>query len=206
MTQLSRSTKVNLLLDSRIIKKTENARLTLGKVTKHPENPLFGEDKPWEPRFDNLYPNVIYDEEDKLYKCWYNPMIIEEMTTSIPKDERNPYAHPDYAGIKPNRREMGVCYAVSKDGIHWEKPELGIVEFGGNKKNNILMLRGVNGAGVFKDPTRQGAIKSSSAGREKWRWCFLRTACTGAGRSQSRRLKLTGLTPTRSGRRNSVNM
>ena len=52
-----------LLLDSRVIKNTENAKLTLGTVKKHPANPLFGEDKPWEPRFDNLYPNVIYDEE-----------------------------------------------------------------------------------------------------------------------------------------------
>jgi len=140
-----------LLLDSRIIDKASGARLTVGTVKKHPANPLFKEDKPWEPRFDNLYPNVIYDEEDKLYKCWYNPMIIEEATTSIPEDERNPYDQPDYAGIKPNRREIGLCYAVSKDGIHWEKHEIGIVEFGGNKKNNILMLRGVNGAGVFRD-------------------------------------------------------
>lgn len=55
MTQLSRNTKVNLLLDSRIVEKTENVRLTLGKVAKHPENPLFGEDKPWEPRFAKIF-------------------------------------------------------------------------------------------------------------------------------------------------------
>ena len=54
-----------LLLDSRIIENVQNAKLTLGEIKKHPANPLFGEDKPWEPRFDNLYANVIYDEEDK---------------------------------------------------------------------------------------------------------------------------------------------
>ena len=32
-----------------------------------------------------------------------------------------------------------VCYAESKDGIKWVRPELGIVEFEGSKKNNIIL-------------------------------------------------------------------
>ena len=32
-----------------------------------------------------------------------------------------------------------VCYAESDDGIHWVKPELGLVEFDGSTKNNIIM-------------------------------------------------------------------
>ena len=64
-----------LVLDSRIIDETVNAKLTIGKVTKHPGNPLFAEDKPWEPRYDNVYANVIYDDDDEIYKCWYNPFI-----------------------------------------------------------------------------------------------------------------------------------
>ena len=138
-----------LLLDDRIVEEVVQAKLTLGEITKHPQNPLFGEDKPWEPRFDNVYANVIYDAEDQLYKCWYNPFIVDERVTYTPSEKR----HPDwgnYMDAKPNRREMGVCYAYSTDGIHWEKPELGLIEFDGNKRNNIL-LRRVNGAGVFKD-------------------------------------------------------
>lgn len=147
-----------LVLDSRIIQKTENAQLAVGEVRKDKNNPLFKEDKPWEPRFDNVYCNVIYDEEDKIYKCWYSPFIIDERTTSTKPAERHPGPAP-YMDIKPNRREMGVCYATSKDGIHWEKPELGLVEFEGSKANNILFrgegMKGVflgpHGAGVFKD-------------------------------------------------------
>ena len=138
-----------LVLDDRIIDETVAAKLTLGEITKHPQNPLFGEDKPWEPRFDNVYANVIYDTEDRLYKCWYNPFIIDERVTHTPPEKR----HPDwcnYMDVKPNRREMGVCYAFSTDGLHWEKPELGLVELGGNTQNNILMRR-ANGVGVFKD-------------------------------------------------------
>ncbi len=32
-----------------------------------------------------------------------------------------------------------VCYAESDDGIHWVKPELGLVEFDGSTKNNIIL-------------------------------------------------------------------
>lgn len=138
-----------LVLDDRIIDEIVAAKLTLGEVSKHPQNPLFGEDKPWEPRFDNVYANVIYDSEDRHYKCWYNPFIIDERVTHTPPEKR----HPDfgnYMDMKPNRREMGLCYASSTDGIHWEKPELGLIEFNGNRQNNIVMRR-VNGAGVFKD-------------------------------------------------------
>ncbi len=31
-----------------------------------------------------------------------------------------------------------LCYAVSTDGVNWEKPELGLVEFNGSKRNNLL--------------------------------------------------------------------
>ena len=139
-----------LLLDSRIVEKTHNAKLTPGTVEKHENNPLFVADKPWEPRYDNLYPNVIYDKEDKLYKCWYCPFIVDERTTHTPLEKRNPES-TNYMEAKPNRRDEALLYATSKDGIFWEKPELGIVEFQGSTRNNIV-VRGPSGAGVYKDP------------------------------------------------------
>lgn len=39
---------------------------------------------------------------------------------------------------EPEPRPFTVCYAESKDGIHWQKPDLGLVEYGGSKHNNIL--------------------------------------------------------------------
>ena len=36
-----------LVLDSRIVDATEDLALRVGTATKHPANPLFGEDKPW---------------------------------------------------------------------------------------------------------------------------------------------------------------
>jgi hypothetical protein len=35
-----------------------------------------------------------------------------------------------------------LCYAVSKDGLHWEKPKLGIVNYKGNTANNLLSIDG----------------------------------------------------------------
>ena len=147
-----------LLLDNRIIEDTEKTELTLGTVEKHPSNPLFGEDKPWEARFDNLYANIIYDNEENLYKCWYSPFIVDNSALGMSLDERR------QRYWAPENREMALCYATSLDGIVWEKPELGLVEFEGTKANNILwrgevrredeakkVWRGPHGTGVFKD-------------------------------------------------------
>ena len=138
-----------LVLDSRIIESTKNAKLTLGQITKHESNPLFVEDQPWEPRYDNMYPNVIYDNEDNLYKCWYCPFIVDQRTTETHSDRRKPSLTP-YMNARPAGREEAMLYATSKDGLNWVKPELGLVDFKGSSKNNIV-CRGLSGAGVIKD-------------------------------------------------------
>jgi len=45
-----------------------------------------------------------------------------------------------------------VCYAQSSDGISWERPELGLEEFAGSKKNNIIWTGyGSHNFSPFKD-------------------------------------------------------
>ena len=45
-----------------------------------------------------------------------------------------------------------VCYAQSRDGIEWEKPELGLCEFNGSKQNNIVWTgEGHHNFASFKD-------------------------------------------------------
>ena len=138
-----------LVLDSRIIDSTERARLVLGKVEKDPRNPLFVKDKPCEVRIGNLFPNVLYDEKQRIYKCWYTVCIIDEATATATDEIMEQMTYPQ-AMSKGKDLEVGLCYATSKDGITWEKPDLGIIELGGSKANNIVM-RHVHGAGVFKD-------------------------------------------------------
>jgi len=144
-----------LLLDDRVVDDTRNAEITLGDIEKHRGNPLYGEDKPWEMRFDNLYANVIFDDEDRLYKVWYSPFIVDHSAKAMSAEQ---WRETKYQA--PSNREMGLCYATSRDGFTWNKPALGLVDYDGSKDNNILWRGGGNtrskqagphGAGVFKD-------------------------------------------------------
>ena len=68
-------------------------------------NPLFVEDEPWEQRFDNLYGNVNYDEEDRLYKCWYSPFVVDFSARGMSVAERlqkrySPRPTPGRQGVR----------------------------------------------------------------------------------------------------------
>ena len=59
-------------------------------------------------------------------------------------------------GEGPLHGGLRVCYATSRDGVEWEKPDLGLVEFNGSTHNNIVDLlggeTGVTEAPVIHDP------------------------------------------------------
>ena len=86
-----------------------------------------------------------------------NPFIIDVATSDTPPAQRQPGAYraalaeAHAAEHIRKHREMGVCYAVSSDGIHWDRPELGLIEFNGSTRNNLVM-RDVHGVGVTLDP------------------------------------------------------
>ena len=75
-----------LMLDERNIAHKKNVCLSLGTVTKHAANPLFEEDKPWEKRIDNLFGNIAYDHEERIYKCWYSPFTVAHATGDLSLD------------------------------------------------------------------------------------------------------------------------
>jgi len=126
---LTRAESLYLLLDSRIVDTVSGAELKVGTVAKHPANPLFNRDKPWEVYFGGLYPNVAYDDQTGHYQCWY--MI---------------------AGSGNGRTSFnGLAYAQSEDGVAWHKPALGLVDYEGSRNNNILFWSGGHGRGVFWD-------------------------------------------------------
>ena len=129
-----------------------NITIQSNKVTKDSiNNPMFTEGffstpkLPWEVRYDNGYPNIIYDHVDKLYKLYYTMIIYDPVSEAADKATR---AITKYKPM-PNRL-TATGYAQSEDGIHWIKPNLGLEEFNGSKDNNILMLY-AHGTGVFLD-------------------------------------------------------
>jgi len=142
-----------LLLDSRLVSRTQNATLRVGTVAKHPANPLFVEDQPWEPRFDNLYANVLHDPNEKLYKCWYSPFIIDTACAATPHEKRQEVSYRQVqAKLRAEgkwRRVMGICYATSADGLKWTKPLMDVKPFDGKPSN--LVAVGPHGSGIFRD-------------------------------------------------------
>ena len=102
--------------DDAMLAHTENVWQSLHHPAKHEGNPVLVPDRPWE-GYAVLQPGtVIHDEQDGCFKMWYNTQPSRDK----PEAGKN------------------LCYAVSADGVHWEKPELGLVEFRGSTANNIL--------------------------------------------------------------------
>lgn len=102
-----------LFLDQYLIESLDNVELRL----HHPvsEGPVLYFDKPWEGNF-SAYCTIIKD--GPVYKAYYRGV----------RD----------AG-SDGRDEETTCIALSTDGIHWSKPELGLFEVEGSKVNNVIL-------------------------------------------------------------------
>ncbi|SCF28965.1 hypothetical protein GA0074695_5202 [Micromonospora viridifaciens] len=129
-----------------------NCEIRMGHFIKDDaNNPLFREGVfesprlPWEPRYDNGYPNVFWDPEHRKYRCYYTLFVRDPASLNTSPEERRT---KDYV---ISGRQTGLCYAESTDGVHWVKPKLGIVEFDGSTDNNILFTD-VQGTSVLYDP------------------------------------------------------
>jgi len=81
-----------------------------------PEEVVLITDKPWEGNTCAYY--TIFQDGD-VYRLYYRGSHFDT--------EKKKFAHPEV-----------VCYAESRDGIHWVRPELGLFEFAGSKTNNIV--------------------------------------------------------------------
>ena len=65
--------------------------------------------------------------------------------TVIPFEDELRIWYPARGKLDPRTSVYRVCYATSKDGRNWEKPELGLVEYDGSRANNAVDL--FNGEG-----------------------------------------------------------
>lgn len=104
--------------DTLISRISGGALLRLHQPT--PREITFVCDKPWEGA-SCAYMKVFQDGE--LYRMYYRGSDVV-------------YTKDGYSSPHPET----ACYAVSRDGIHWTKPDLGLFEFKGSKKNNIIWM------------------------------------------------------------------
>jgi hypothetical protein len=101
-------------LSTYLIETLNGARLVLQKPCD--EGYVIKFDKPWEGLFTGGV-TIIKDEE--TYRAFYRGMAE--------------------TGKEDGSSFEKTCYAESKDGIHWKKPNLGLFEVNGTLENNVIL-------------------------------------------------------------------
>lgn len=120
-----------LFVDDHLIGKLNGARAVLHKPTRR--KIVFVTDAAWEGSGSGYH--TVFRDGD-IYRLYYRGLHLDVSKGKLSSGRHKPY----------------YCYAESKDGIHWKRPNLGIVEFQGSKKNNIILEGlGTHNFTPFKD-------------------------------------------------------
>ena len=111
--------RLELLVDDFFIARLSGgAELRLNRPV--PREVALVTDRPWE---GNACTSFAIFQDGDIYRMYYTARQF--VTTEAGLNET---FHPDF-----------VCYAESSDGINWVRPELGLVEFEGSSRNNIIL-------------------------------------------------------------------
>lgn len=133
---------------------TRNLKLEMNAPQKHAANPVVrrgaaGSNDAWAVQF---YGSVIRVEGK--FRMWY---------VSVGDDRLDPKTPRSFA--------WRVAYAESEDGVNWKKPQLGLVEYNGSRKNNLVKLEprlGVVNVKVLHDPDDSDPSRRYKMGAHVW--------------------------------------
>ena len=137
---------VHLLIDNQDIEMVQDLTRVVHRPQKM-EEPLLVADRPWEhiAYLGNYAWGILRDAETGIFRCWYEDWILDAKGLA---DNQVDITDPSVSKSR-------LCYAVSKDGLHWEKPELGLIREDGRDTNIVL--------GDSKDdPERFGSVHSAT--------------------------------------------
>ena len=113
-----------LFVDDYLIESMADTRQVSNPGQKVENNPVLRPEPPWEGNYLALS-EIVFDERDQVFRMWYQGKAFR--------------ARQGANEIVVEGEDEGVtCLATSEDGINWERPDLGLVEFEGSKHNNIL--------------------------------------------------------------------
>lgn len=138
--------QTQLFVDDVLIDRMDHVTRSLHYPERAKENPILKPDQPWESTVILQPGTVLFDEEEHIFKMWYNTLPSKD---------------------KPDIEEF-ICYAISQDGIHWIKPALNIVEFHGSRANNILLKWCYWNISVLKDNAERDESKRYKMAY--WNW------------------------------------
>jgi hypothetical protein len=142
-TAIDIGSRLELLVDDHLIHKLSGgAHLELHRPERR--EVALVTDKPWEGNASHY--RCVFRDGD-IYRMYYGAYQYAEGQK-----------HYGYSMASPH--EAFTCYAESRDGIHWTKPDLGLIEFEGSTKNNIVLAArsakdlpiDPGHVAVFKDP------------------------------------------------------
>src|SRR5690242_5420192 len=132
-TPLEIGTSKQLFLDDYVVERTENVARRLHHPVRYAGNPVVAATSPWENpdagSSSGAYvfgSAVIFDEGDRLFKMWYR----SDHLIAPPRGSNARYESPPGG--------YSALYAISKDGLRWEKPDLGLAPYKGSTANNLL--------------------------------------------------------------------
>jgi hypothetical protein len=136
---------------------TQNLKLKMRAPERHPANPVvkWGTDDAVDSWAVQFYGSVLRDPDSGRFKMWY---------VAVSKAER-------LNRLTPRSAPWRVAYAESDDGIHWTKPNLGLVESGGNTNNNLVKLNpqiGVLNLKVLLEPDDPNPDHRYKMGAHVW--------------------------------------
>lgn len=135
-----------LFIDDHIVEETREVQRTLNQPAKYTGNPVMIALYPWEGR-PSLYGTIRRDPDTGHFRMWYMGLGGLGIThMGVANDSK--WAN---IGFDPTNLLYSTCYATSNDGIFWERPDLGLVEYNGSKHNNVVIVN-ASAANVIEDP------------------------------------------------------
>ena len=121
-----------LFLDHTLIDESSGVSLRMHQPRRE-SNPVVKLDQPYETALATAsiasYSSVMFDQGSFRLWWYYN------------------------VGVGQDTSKRRVCYAESQDGVHFEKPRLGLFEMAGTRATNAVIADPVQGACVWIDPT-----------------------------------------------------
>jgi hypothetical protein len=142
-----------LFLDNRLIEMSPGVTRRLHPPKKHPLNPVVRCER-WCDG-NNLQPyTTMYDPEDKLFKMWAR-------------------SGSDWKSRYLDGNAAYMLYFTSTDGVHWNKPDLGLVDIAGRRDHNIVFTSDmVSGTDALGSKEKKGYVVPTQAATPQGKKAF----------------------------------
>ena len=126
-----------LLLDWHVMDDLLGAERKVHQPQKHPDNPILAPEHDYEQNSMASFGTVMRDPDTGRFRMWI-PVFEPPQVRKLGKNRSNARGH----------------YYESDDGITWQRPNLGLIEYKGSKDNNIFVQSYTDNLFVTKLPQR----------------------------------------------------